>query len=95
MCGSAGEAELESVREDLMGYYNPIEQRFHSRNFSPGLAGCGPLSPTSRISFVWTEMNLARVEYYFADFLSLLRVARFLPWIHLYGTQEEQPNRAG
>jgi hypothetical protein len=35
-------------------------------------------------------MNLARVEYYFADFLSLLESREALPWVHLYGSAEEQ-----
>lgn len=54
MCGSAGEAELDQF-EDLMGYYNPIEQRFHPTHWPCWMR---PLSPTFRISFVW-EMELS------------------------------------
>ncbi|ATB33300.1 hypothetical protein [Melittangium boletus] len=35
-------------------------------------------------------MNLARVEYYFADFLSLLESRQEAPWIPLYATGEER-----
>lgn len=75
--------------EDLMGYYNPIEQRFHPTQFLLALLDAAA-EPDVPHFICLDEMNLARVEYYFADFLSLLESRDSLPWIHLYGTQEEQ-----
>ena len=78
-----------SSSEDLMGYYNPIEQRFHPTQFLLALLDAAA-EPDVPHFICLDEMNLARVEYYFADFLSLLESRDSLPWIHLYGTQEEQ-----
>ena len=72
-----------------MGYYNPIEQRFHPTQFLLTLLDAAA-EPDVPHFICLDEMNLARVEYYFADFLSLLESRDSLPWIHLYGTQEEQ-----
>jgi len=75
--------------DDLMGYYNPIERRFHPTQFLLALLEAAG-EPDIPHFICLDEMNLARVEYYFADFLSLLESRDSLPLIHLYGTEEEQ-----
>lgn len=75
--------------EDLLGYYNPIEKRFHPTQFLSALLEASR-NPGVPHFICLDEMNLARVEYYFADFLSLLESRDSLPWIHLYSTDEEQ-----
>ncbi len=75
--------------EDLLGYYNPIEQKYISTPFLDALheASKNP----DRLHFICLdEMNLARVEYYFADFLSLLEERGQLPEIHLFSDAEEK-----
>lgn len=75
--------------EDLLGYYNPIEGRFHPTQFLLALLNAAR-EPDVPHFICLDEMNLARVEYYFADFLSLLESREALPWVHLYGSAEEQ-----
>lgn len=74
--------------EDLLGYYNPIERSYQATPFLQALqaAACEPEVP----HFICLdEMNLARVEYYFADFLSLLEARDTSPTIALYTSDEE------
>lgn len=74
--------------EDLLGYYNPIERRYHPSQFLLALLAAAR-EPDIPHFICLDEMNLARVEYYFADFLSLLESRSEAPWIHLYSTAEE------
>ena len=61
-------------RSDLLGYYNEFTQRFnetvllqkmYEANYSQAM-----------YVVILDEMNIARVEYYFAEFLSLLEIPR-------------------
>lgn len=71
-----------TTNEDLLGYYNPLRHQYHDTDFSLFLrqAARAYQSATSvgRVAepfhLVLDEMNLARVEYYFAKFLSGMEV---------------------
>ena len=66
--------------QDLMGFYNYIESRFRPTDMARALyhmdAWNGPEDSRSlqnrMLLILLDEMNLARVEYYFSDFLSRL-----------------------
>lgn len=73
--------------EDLLGYYNPIEQSYLSTPFLDALLEA-ERNPEIPYFICLDEMNLARVEYYFADFLSLLEERDQQPKIHLYSQSE-------
>ena len=75
--------------DDLLGYYNPIERRYHPTQFLLALLDAAR-EPEIPHFICLDEMNLARVEYYFADFLSLLETRGEAPWIHLYSSAEER-----
>lgn len=75
--------------EDLLGYYNPIEGRYHPSQFLRALLDAAR-DPDVPHFICLDEMNLARVEYYFADFLSLLETRGEEPWIHLYSSADER-----
>ena len=61
--------------QDLMGFYNYIESRFQPTDLAKALYQLqqddGPLKDRM-LMILLDEMNLARVEYYFSDFLSRL-----------------------
>lgn len=57
--------------EDLLGYYNPLEKKYLVTPFLEALLEAQQ-NPEIPYFICLDEMNLARVEYYFADFLSLL-----------------------
>jgi hypothetical protein len=73
--------------EDLLGYYNPLEKKYLSTPFLGALLEANR-NPEVPYFICLDEMNLARVEYYFADFLSLLEERGELPEIHLYSDNE-------
>ncbi|WP_300396720.1 AAA family ATPase [uncultured Sphingobium sp.] len=75
--------------EDLLGYYNPIERSYQSTPFLIALQAAAR-SPHVPHFICLDEMNLARVEHYFADFLSLLESRSISPEIHLYTADEER-----
>ncbi len=75
--------------EDLLGYYNPIEGRYQPSQFLLALLKAAR-DPEVPHFICLDEMNLARVEFYFADFLSLLETREEAPWIPLYSTAEER-----
>ncbi|MFC6496363.1 hypothetical protein ACFP8Z_01780 [Gemmobacter lanyuensis] len=63
--------------QDLMGFYNYIEGRFRPTDMARAMfaldAQNNPDAVPDRLLIVLLdEMNLARVEYYFSDFLSRL-----------------------
>lgn len=60
-------------RNELLGYYNDFSKKFTAKEFTCDLyrAGCDKYKDTIYL-IVLDEMNLSRVEYYFADFLSVL-----------------------
>ncbi|MFP4478988.1 MAG: hypothetical protein ACLFPM_06100 [Candidatus Izemoplasmatales bacterium] len=66
-------------RYEMMGYLNEFTKRFNETDF---LRAIYEASYRNDISFiVLDEMNLARVEYYFADFLSLLEMPSASEWL--------------
>lgn len=75
--------------EDLLGYYNPIERSYQATPFLLALQAAAR-SPQVPHFICLDEMNLARVEHYFADFLSLLEHRSASPEIHLYTADEER-----
>ena len=79
--------------EDLLGYYNPLEKRFLPSTFTEALLEAREC-PDVPYFICLDEMNLARVEYYFADFLSKLeeRNPDKEPIIHLYPEDEADSN---
>ncbi|MBD2005553.1 MULTISPECIES: tetratricopeptide repeat protein [Cyanophyceae] len=71
-----------TTNEDLLGYLSPIDNKYHDTDFSTFLekaeeeyqeAQAEKRTP-SPYHLVLDEMNLARVEYYFAKFLSAMEV---------------------
>lgn len=55
--------------EDLLGFFNPLQRSYVRTPFLEALLAAR--SDPSRLHFICLdEMNLARAEYYFADFLS-------------------------
>ena len=73
--------------EDLLGYYNPLEKRYITTQFLDALIEAEN-NPQIPYLICLDEMNLARVEYYFADFLSLLEERNKQPKIFLYSDTE-------
>ena len=71
-----------TTNEDLLGYFNPIQGVYHDTPFSNFLREAALEWRSATIEqqtpvphfLVLDEMNLARVEYYFATFLSKLEV---------------------
>lgn len=72
--------------EDLIGYYNPLQRAYTSTPFLEALFEARR-DPGRLHILCLDEMNLARVEYYFADFLSRLEDRRD-PSIDLYPDDE-------
>ena len=63
--------------QDLMGFFNYIEGKFRPTDLARALWQLDPLNNSDAIAdrmmmVLLYEMNLARVEYYFSDFLSRL-----------------------
>jgi len=75
--------------EDLLGYYNPVERSYQATQFLIALQAAAR-QPDVPHFICLDEMNLARVEHYFADFLSLLEQRTTLPTIALYTADEER-----
>lgn len=75
--------------EDLLGYYNPIERRYQPTPFLLALLAAES-EPDVPHFICLDEMNIARVEHYFADFLSLLESRDIIPTIPLYTSDEER-----
>jgi energy-coupling factor transporter ATP-binding protein EcfA2 len=73
--------------EDLLGYYNPLEKKYLATPFLEALVEAQQ-HPEVPYFICLDEMNLARVEYYFADFLSKLELRESIPEIQLYSDDE-------
>ncbi|ACA84797.1 AAA family ATPase [Shewanella woodyi] len=73
--------------EDLLGYYNPLEKKYLATPFLEALIEAQQ-NPDIPYFICLDEMNLARVEYYFADFLSKLEDRDGTPEIQLYSDNE-------
>lgn len=77
--------------QDLLGFYNYVEGRFKAtelsralvrfdrKNWSDVVKDDGVEVSERMLLVLLDEMNLARVEYYFSDFLSLLEIRRDSP----------------
>ena len=71
---------------DLLGYYSPIDKTYESTAFMEALLSAQrdwvKYQNQSRLHIICLdEMNLARVEYYFAAFLSILQLPEEERWI--------------
>ena len=75
--------------DDLLGYYNPIQSSFLPTPFTEAIVEAS-LNPNQLYFICLDEMNLARPEYYFADFLSKLEERDKSPEIELYAKHEEE-----
>lgn len=65
-------------RAELVGYYNEFTKKFNETDF---LAAIYEASLREDPDFVvLDEMNLARIEYYFADFLSIMEMPDVAEW---------------
>ncbi len=82
---------------DLLGYYNPVDNIFTSTRFLEALidantdyANNDDISDSKLHIICLDEMNLARVEYYFAEFLSLLQLNENERWIEVLPSYKEK-----
>src|SRR5690554_1694113 len=66
-------------RYEMMGYYNEFTKKFNETEFLTSLYETTYRTDVNLI--LLDEMNLARVEYYFADFLSLLELPNSDEWL--------------
>jgi AAA domain (dynein-related subfamily) len=75
--------------DDLIGYYNPLQMSFLPTPFTEAIVEA--IKNPNQLYFICLdEMNLARAEYYFADFLSKLEERSKQPEIELYANHEEE-----
>ena len=74
-------------RSELLGYYNEFTKKFNETEFLKSLYISTYRKDLDVI--VLDEMNLARIEYYFAEFLSLMEMREKESWlIDLIPTQD-------
>lgn len=66
-------------RTEVLGYFNEFSKRFNETEFLRALYESGLREDPSLI--VLDEMNLARVEYYFAEILSVLEMPSHDEWV--------------
>lgn len=83
MCQDEDEAAKEKrkafipVRPDwmdnkgLLGFYNILDQKYHSTPFLDRIINARA-NPNKSHFVILDEMNLAKIEYYFSDFLSIM-----------------------
>jgi MoxR-like ATPase/vacuolar-type H+-ATPase subunit E/Vma4 len=75
--------------DDLIGFYNPLQMSFLPTPFTEAIVEA--INNPNQLYFICLdEMNLARAEYYFADFLSKLEERSKYPEIELYANHEEE-----
>lgn len=61
-------------RNELLGYYNDFNKKFNAKSFTIELYRSGQKQCDQIPTYiVLDEMNLARIEYYFSDFLAILQ----------------------
>ena len=74
--------------EDLLGFFNPLQRTYVKTPFLEALLAAS--KDKHRLHLICLdEMNLARAEYYFADFLSELE-ERKSPSVNLYAQSEKE-----
>jgi hypothetical protein len=79
--------------EDLLGFFNPLQKTYVRTQFLEALLAAS--RDRKRLHLICLdEMNLARAEYYFADFLSALEDRSCEPDISLYSDSEASHVRA-
>ena len=66
-------------RTEVLGYFNEFSKRFNETEFLRAVYEAGIRQDPSMI--VLDEMNLARVEYYFAEILSVLEMPSHDEWV--------------
>ena len=66
-------------RTELLGYFNEFSKRFNETEFLRALYEAGYREEPSII--VLDEMNLARIEYYFAEMLTVLELPSQDEWV--------------
>jgi len=65
-------------RSELLGYYNEFTKKFNESEFLKALYTS--LYRRDINTIVLDEMNLARIEYYFAEFLSIMEMPNINEW---------------
>ena len=65
-------------RSELLGYYNDFTKKFTESEFLRAVYEATYRNDCSLI--VLDEMNLARIEYYFAEFLSIMEMPNVAEW---------------
>lgn len=74
-------------RSELLGYYNEFTKKFNESEFLRALYTVNYRRDINLI--VLDEMNLARVEYYFAEFLSILEMPNPNEWnVEIIGSHD-------
>lgn len=69
-------------RNELLGYYNDFNKKFNAKSFTIELYRSGKERCQQIPTFiVLDEMNLARIEYYFSDFLAILQEPDHENWL--------------
>ena len=75
-------------RSELLGYYNEFTKKFNETEFLRALYEATYRKDINII--VLDEMNLARIEYYFAEFLSIMEMPNINEWkIELINSYDE------
>lgn len=65
-------------RAELLGYFNEFTKKFNETDFLKALYEANYRTDINLI--VLDEMNLARIEYYFAEFLSIMELPEVNEW---------------
>ena len=69
-------------RNELLGYYNDFNKKFNAKSFTIELYRSSKERCSEIPTFiVLDEMNLARIEYYFSDFLAILQEPDHEKWL--------------
>ena len=78
-------------RSELLGYYNDFTKKFTETSFLASIYEATYRDDPSII--VLDEMNLARIEYYFAEFLSIMEMPKAEEWLVdvIAGPREDDP----
>ena len=71
---------VESSWRELLGYYNDFNKLFNDKTFTIELYRSGKAAEIPSF-IVLDEMNLARIEYYFSDFLAILEEPDRNKWL--------------
>lgn len=81
-------------RQDLLGYYNAFHRRYYQTPFTEALYKAGtPRYRHTPFFIVLDEINLSRVEQFFADFLSALELKKSDRKIRLMANEAPNPPR--